>query len=62
MTYLWCWGPGSNRRPPPLQGDALPTELPQQIPHRAATKTFRVTTKFGPLMVPYFTDAYSLIF
>ena len=25
-----CLGPGSNRRPLPLQGNALPTELPKQ--------------------------------
>ena len=24
---FWCLDPGSNRGPPPLQGDALPTEL-----------------------------------
>ncbi len=27
---ILCWGSESNRRPSPLQGDALPTELPQQ--------------------------------
>ncbi len=26
----WCLGPESNRRPFPLQGNALPTELPKQ--------------------------------
>ncbi len=26
-----CWGAGSNRRPLPLQGNALPTELPQHL-------------------------------
>ena len=28
---LLCLGPGSNRRPFPLQGNALPTELPKQL-------------------------------
>ncbi|KKW37718.1 MAG: Recombinase [Candidatus Adlerbacteria bacterium GW2011_GWB1_54_7] len=32
LTFpTWCLGPGSNRRPPPLQGDALPTELPKRF-------------------------------
>jgi hypothetical protein len=28
---LMCRGPGSNRRPLPLQGNALPTELPRHL-------------------------------
>ncbi len=28
--FILCRGPGSNRRPHPLQGYALPTELPRQ--------------------------------
>ena len=31
LCYL-CLGAGSNRRPLPLQGNALPTELPKQVP------------------------------
>lgn len=27
----WCLGPGSNQRPPPYEGDALPAELPRQM-------------------------------
>ena len=30
--YVWCLGAGSNRRPLPLQGSALPTELPKHLP------------------------------
>src|SRR3989344_4971983 len=29
VFIIRCLGPGSNRRPPPLRGDALPTELPK---------------------------------
>ena len=34
---FWCWGSESNRRPLPLQGSALPTELPQQTLPRKET-------------------------
>ncbi len=29
-VFILCLGPGSNRRPLPLQGSALPTELPKR--------------------------------
>ena len=31
LNEWWCRGPGSNRRPLPLQANALPTELPRHI-------------------------------